>query len=586
MDTQTNKDLNFPDELPLLAVRDVVIFTDMIMPLFVGRDISVAAVEAAQSQSRLLFIVAQKDQAKELPEPDDLYQVGTLAMIMRHLKIPDGRLKVLVHGLAKARIVDIHQKEPYYLARLERLPEFEAPESTVELEALMRNVREQSQKILSLKGVLSDEVVSILDHVEDPGRLADLVASNLRLKLEEAQKIMETLEPMARLTMVNDLLNKELKVTAIQVKLDSEAREEMDNSQKEYYLREQLRAIKRELGEEVGKDDEAAEYRDKIKKARLPQEAEAEALKQLSRLEIMHSDSAETALIRTYLDWLVELPWAVSTKDRLDLIEAKRVLDADHYNLTRVKDRILEYLAVRKLNKKQKGPILCFLGPPGVGKTSLGQSIARAMGRKFTRLSLGGVRDEAEIRGHRRTYIGALPGRIIQNLKTAGAHNPVFMLDEVDKVGADFRGDPSSALLEVLDPEQNHAFSDHYLNLPFDLSKVMFIATANLLDPIPQALEDRMEVIHLSGYTEEEKLAIAKRYLMPRMLQNHGLKKGQLVFTDQAVTKIISQYTQEAGVRSLEKRLAAIGRKVARKVAEGRPGPYRILLARLAERIR
>lgn len=580
MDTQT-KNLNFPDELPLLAVRDVVIFTDMIMPLFVGRDISVAAVEAAQSRSRLLFIVAQKEQAKDLPEPDDLYQVGTLAMIMRHLKMPDGRLKVLVHGLAKARLTDILQKEPYYLARVERLPEFETPENTVELEALMRNVREQSQKILSLKGVLSDEVVSILDHVDDPGRLADLVASNLRLKLEEAQRIMETLEPVARLTMVNDLLNKELKVTAIQVKLDSEAREEMDNSQKEYYLREQLRAIKRELGEEIGKDDEASEYRDKIKKARMPQEAETEALKQLGRLETMHSDSAETSLIKTYLDWLVELPWSVSTRDRLDLIEAKRVLDADHYNLAKVKDRILEYLAVRKLNKKQKGPILCLLGPPGVGKTSLGQSIARAMGRKFTRLSLGGVRDEAEIRGHRRTYIGALPGRIIQNLKAVGANNPVFMLDEVDKVGADFRGDPSSALLEVLDPEQNHSFSDHYLNLPFDLSKVMFIATANLLDPIPQALEDRMEIIYLSGYTEEEKLAIAKRYLLPRMIRDHGLKKGQLTFSDQAVIKIISQYTQEAGVRALEKKLAAIGRKIARKVAEGRPGPYRVLPASL-----
>jgi ATP-dependent Lon protease len=376
---------------------------------------------------------------------------------------------------------------------------------------------------------------------------------------------------------VNDFLGQELKVTTMQAKLDSEAREEMDKSQREYYLREQLRAIQRELGEENARDDELSEYRDKLKKAHLPKEVSTEAFKQLARLEWTHPDAAESSLIRTYLDWILDLPWSVSTRDHLDLAEAKKVLDTDHYNLEKVKDRILEYLAVRKLHKRQKGPIICFVGPPGVGKTSLGQSIARAMGRKFVRFSLGGMRDEAEIRGHRRTYIGALPGRIIQGLKTAGVNNPVFMLDEVDKIGADFRGDPAAALLEVLDPEQNNAFSDHYLNLPFDLSKVMFITTANLLDPIPQALEDRMEVIHLSGYTAEEKVQIARRHLVPRLVSDHGLSPSRLVFTDTALKNLIASYTQEAGLRGLDKKLAAI----CRKVAVGRDGPYRVTPASL-----
>jgi ATP-dependent Lon protease len=497
-------------------------------------------------------------------------------MIMRHLKMPDGRLKILAQGLAKARRTGVVARDPYFQVNLETLTEWPAPEPSVELEALMRNVREQSQKILSLKEVLTDEVVAILDSVEDPGRLADLVTSNLRVKVETAQKVLETVDPLVRLRLVNDFLGQELKVATMQAKLDSEAREEMDKSQREYYLREQLRAIKRELGEENAKDDEITDYHGKIKKAHLPKEVSTEALKQLARLEWTHPDAAESSLIRTYLDWILDLPWSVSTRDHLDLVEAKKVLDADHYNLEKVKDRILEYLAVRKLHRRQKGPIICFVGPPGVGKTSLGQSIARAMGRKFVRFSLGGMRDEAEIRGHRRTYIGALPGRIIQGLKTAGANNPVFMLDEVDKIGADFRGDPAAALLEVLDPEQNNAFSDHYLNLSFDLSKVMFITTANLLDPIPQALEDRMEVIHLSGYTAEEKVIIAKRHLVPRLVSDHGLGRSQLVFTDTALKGLIASYTQEAGLRGLDKKLAAVCRKVARKVAEGRAGPYRI----------
>ncbi|MDR2726339.1 MAG: endopeptidase La [Candidatus Adiutrix sp.] len=574
-------ELEIPGVLPLLTVRDVVIFTDMILPLFIGREVSVAAVEAAQEADRLVFIVAQKDQARDDPGPDDIYQVGTVAMIMRHLKMPDGRLKILAQGLAKARRTGVVARDPFFKVNLEPLTEWPAPESSVELEALMRNVREQSQKILSLKEVLTDEVVAILDSVEDPGRLADLVTSNLRVKVETAQKVLETVDPLARLRLVNEFLGQELKVATMQAKLDSEAREEMDKSQREYYLREQLRAIKRELGEENAKDDEISDYQDKIKKAHLPKDVSTEALKQLARLEWTHPDAAESSLIRTYLDWILDLPWSVSTRDHLDLGEAKKVLDADHYNLEKVKDRILEYLAVRKLHKRQKGPIICFVGPPGVGKTSLGQSIARAMGRKFVRFSLGGMRDEAEIRGHRRTYIGALPGRIIQGLKTAGANNPVFMLDEVDKIGADFRGDPAAALLEVLDPEQNNAFSDHYLNLSFDLSKVMFITTANLLDPIPQALEDRMEVIHLSGYTAEEKVIIAKRHIVPRLVNDHGLSRNQLVFTDTALKGLIASYTQEAGLRGLDKKLSAICRKVARRVAEGRPGPYRITPASL-----
>lgn len=569
-------DLDIPSQLPLLAVRDVVIFTDMILPLFIGRDISVAAVEAAQDSDKLVLISAQKDQTKDDPNTDDIYPIGTVALILRQLKLPDGRYKILVQGLAKARLTSVVSREPYLRVRVEILPEKPAPKPSVELEALMRNVREQSQKILQMKDSLSDEVVSILDTIDTPGRMADLVISNLRVKVEMAQKVLEALDPMERLRLVNDFLVQELKVVTMQAKLDSEAREEMDRSQREYYLREQLRAIKRELGEENSRDDEVAEYREKIKKSRLPKEVSTEALKQLSRMEWTHPDAAEASLIRTYLDWIVELPWSVSTRDHLDLIEAKKILDADHYNLGKVKDRILEYLAVRKLHKKQKGPIICFVGPPGVGKTSLGQSIARAMGRKFVRFSLGGMRDEAEIRGHRRTYIGALPGRILQGLKTAGSNNPVFMLDEVDKIGADFRGDPASALLEVLDPEQNNTFSDHYLNLNFDLSKVMFITTANLLDPIPQALEDRMEVIQLSGYTAEEKVEIAKRHLIPRQVTNHGLTAEQLSFTDTALQKIVASYTQEAGLRGLDKKLAAICRKVARKVAENKPGPYRI----------
>lgn len=570
-----------PDQLPLLAVRDVVIFTNMILPLFVGRQSSVAAVEAAMAGSRLLLIATQKDQTRDDPSPDDIFTVGTVAMVMRMVKLPDNRLKILVQGLAKAKIVEFVQRDPMFQVKLERLPDYETPEPTLEVEAMIRNVREQSEKILQIKGTLSPDVVTILESIDDPGRLADLVASNMRLKIEECQAALETLEPVERLRLVNELLNKELKVSTMQAKIQSEAREEMDRSQREYFLREQMRAIKRELGDADDRAQEAADFREKITRARLPQDAEREANKQLSRLEQMHPDAAEATMIRTYLDWLVELPWAKSTRDRLEIKTAKAVLDEAHYDLDKVKERILEYLAVRKLNKKMKGPILCFVGPPGVGKTSLGQAIALALGRKFVRISLGGIRDEAEIRGHRRTYIGALPGRIIQGLKTAGTNNPVFMMDEVDKIGADFRGDPSAALLEVLDPEQNHAFSDHYLNLPFDLSRVMFITTANLVDPIPQALEDRMEIIRLPGYTEEEKLQIAKRYLLPRQIKDCGLTTEQLNVSDQTIRKIIAEYTQEAGLRNLDRRLAAICRKIARKVAEDAKGPFPVSTSNL-----
>jgi ATP-dependent Lon protease len=478
--------------------------------------------------------------------------------------------------MAKVRLESVDDSGSYLTAKTSAIADADPPERTVELEALMRNVRERGLKILSYRDSLTEELSALFDGVEDPGRLADLVISTVKVKVEDAQKVLETLDPAERLGLVHAILTQELKVSAVQYKLDSEAREEMDRTQREFYLREQMRAIRRELGEELGGEEEGDEYRAKFQKAKLPKEASAEAARQLSRLESMHPDSAEASVVRTYLDWIADLPWSSGTRDHLDLAEAKRVLDSDHYNLKKVKDRILEHLAVVKLNHRQKGPIICFLGPPGVGKTSLGQSIAKAMGRKFVRLSLGGMRDEAEIRGHRRTYVGALPGRVLQCLRSCGSNNPVFMLDEIDKIGSDFRGDPAAALLEVLDPEQNSRFSDHYLNLPFDLSKVMFITTANFLDPVPEALEDRMEVIYLSGYTAEEKVSIAKKHLLPRLVSAHGLRPGVLAISDSAISAIITSYTQEAGLRGLERKLAALCRKMARKVAEGKEGPFRI----------
>ncbi len=560
---------DIPNVMPLLPVRDVVIYSYMILPLMVGRERSIKSVESALDGDRLIFLATQKFSTEEDPGPDDIYSVGTVAMVVKMLKLPDGRVKILVQGLAKARITAYIPSTNFFKVEIEKIPEPAVPKINLEVEAIMRTVKESSEKILQLRGIISPDAVAILDSIDDPGRLADLVASNLKLKVEESQSILEIIDPIDRLRRVNELLSKELELSAMQAKIQTQAKEEMGKTHREYFLREQLKAIQTELGEIDEKTKEIEEFRSKIAKAKIPADVEKEAEKQLSRLSQMHPDAAEASIIRTYLDWIVELPWSKSTRDKLEIKNAKEILDEDHYDLEKIKDRILEYLGVRKLNKNMKGPILCFVGPPGVGKTSLGKSIARALGRKFTRISLGGLRDEAEIRGHRRTYIGALPGRIIQGLKTAGSNNPVFMLDEIDKVGADFRGDPSAALLEVLDPEQNNAFSDHYLNVPFDLSKVMFITTANLADPIIPALRDRMEIIELSGYIDEEKLKIARQYLIPRQIKENGIKEEDFVITDEAILNAINQYTREAGLRNLEREIANVCRKIARKIAEG-----------------
>ena len=565
-----------PTSLPLLPVRDVVVFSDMVLPLFVGRDRSIRAVEEGVARDGFLMLATQKDPAIEDPASDDIYAVGTVGRVLRMLKLPDGRVKALVQGVAKAKILRYLRKRSFYRVKIEKVEEQPAGEINLEIEALMRTVGENSEKILSLRGEMSGDIGSILQSIEEPGKLADLAASNLKLKIPESQGLLELAEPVARLKKVNDLLSRELELSTVQAKIESEVKDEISKSQRDYFLREQVRAIYKELGEQDDKTVEIEDYRRKIKRAKMPKEADKEAIKQLKRLEQMHPDSAEATVSRTYLDWLVELPWGKSSRDRFDIVEAKSVLEKEHYGLNKVKDRILEYLSVRKLNPKTKGPILCFVGPPGVGKTSLGQSIGRALKRKFIRISLGGIRDEAEIRGHRRTYIGAMPGRILQGLKQCGSNNPVFMMDEIDKLGADFRGDPSSALLEALDPEQNFAFSDHFVNIPFDLSKVMFILTANLTDTIPSALLDRMEVISLSGYTEQEKIVIANNYLIPRQIKENGLKTRSTSMSSGALQQMITEYTSEAGLRNLEREIGAICRKVARKIAEGQKEPFRV----------
>ena len=571
-----------PDVLPMMPVRDIVIFPYMTLPLFVGREASVAAVDEALSRDRYIFLSTQKDPSTEEPALEELYRTGTVAMIMRMLKLPDGRLKILIQGVVKARIQEFLQPRPFVRVRIERLVEPPVREGSLEVEALMRSCREKIEKILSLKN-MPVEILMVTENIQNPGVLADLVASNLRLKLEEAQGVLEEIDPVARLTLVNNLLSRELQLAEMQAKIQNQAKEEMSKSQREYFLREQMKAIRQELGDADGKSEEMEDLRGKIQAAGMPEEVQKEAEKQLRRLEGMHPDSAESSVVRTYLDWMIELPWKKETKDNIQIAKAKKILDEDHHDLEKVKERILEYLSVRKLKDKIKGPILCFVGPPGVGKTSLGKSIARAMGRKFVRMSLGGVRDEAEIRGHRRTYVGALPGRIIQGIKQAGTRNPIFMLDEIDKLGADFRGDPSAALLEVLDPEQNFAFSDNYLNVPFDLSKTMFITTANIIDPIPPALKDRMEVIRISGYTDVDKLAIAKQFLLPRQLEENGITEKQVRITDKTILAIIHQYTREAGLRNLEREISQICRKIARRIAEGEKGPYRITSGNLSK---
>jgi ATP-dependent Lon protease len=573
-----------PDVLPVLPLRDIVIFPFMIVPLYVSRDRSIKAVDQALAENRMILLAAQKSQEEEDPTPDDIYGVGTVALIMRMLKLPDGRIRVLVQGLSRARTVSYNEdgELEHLQAKIETVGEPElTEEASLEVEAMMRNVKAQLERSQNLGKPISPEVVVIANNMEEAGRLADLTASNLDLKVEGAQAILEALDPAERLRRVHELMNKEIEVLTMQQEISSQAKGEMDRTQREFFLRQQLKAIQAELGEGNELAEEIVQLGEKAQKAKMPKAVLEEVQRQLKKLERMHPDAAETATLRNWLDWMVNLPWSKSTKDNLDLKEAQKILDEDHYGLEKVKERIVEYLAVRKLKDKMKGPLLCFVGPPGVGKTSLGRSIARALGRKFIRLSLGGVKDEAEIRGHRRTYVGSLPGRVIQGLHQMGANNPVFMMDEVDKVGADFRGDPSSALLEVLDPEQNNTFRDHYLGVPYDLSNVMFITTANLTDTIQPAFLDRMEVIRLPGYTEEEKLQIARRHLLPKQLEEHGLTPEQLAFTDKALRGIINSYTREAGVRNCEREIAAIARKVARRVAEGEEGKVRVTPASL-----
>ncbi|MDQ3636047.1 MAG: endopeptidase La [Acidobacteriota bacterium] len=580
--------MQIPSDLPVLPLRDIVIYPFMIVPLFVSRDKSIRAVDEALSGNRMILLISQKDLDKEDPEQEDLYKVGTVAVIMRMLKLPDGRIRILTQGLSRARVRKIDSSGEFVKANLEPIPEPTTSFESLEIEALVRNVRGSMEQAANLGKSISPEVLAIISNLEDAGRLADLSASNLELKVEDAQTVLDIFDPITRLRRVNDLLNKEIDVLTVQQEINTQARGEIDRSQREYFLRQQLKAIQAELGEGNELSEEIDQYREKIAEAKMPESVEAETLKNLKKLERMHPDTAETATLRNWLDVMTTLPWSKTSKDNLNLNKAQKILDEDHYGLERVKERIIEALAVRKLKEKPKGSILCLVGPPGVGKTSLGRSVAKALNRKFMRLSLGGLHDEAEIRGHRRTYVGAMPGRIIQAIQQAETNNPLIMLDEIDKVGADFRGDPSSALLEVLDPEQNFAFRDNYLGVMFDLSNVMFMTTANILDTIQPALRDRMEIIRLSGYTEEEKLEIAKRHLLPKQIEENGLEKKDVKFADTALKSIISQYTQEAGLRQLEREIGKVCRKVARKkaVSGKRFKPVNVNKSNIAEFLR
>lgn len=580
---QEGEIVDVPEILPMMAIRDMVLFPSMVVPLFVGRPRSLKAIEEAQAREKLIVLVAQKKTRIENPEEKDLYKIGTIALILKSINLSENRKKVIVQVLSRVEIKEFLKSEPYFEVKIEPCKEREPEVITPEIEALMRSVKENMEKLLNLKNILTPEISHAIQSIEEPGRLSDLVVTYLKLKVPTAQDLLETLDGEERLKKVSKILLQEMEIITLQNKIQSEAQEEMGRSHREYFLRQQLRAIKRELGEEEDIESEIKDLKKKIKKAKMPKKVEEEALRQLKRLEMMHPEAAEATVIRNYLEWLIELPWSISTKDNLDLKKVKEVLDEDHYDLEKIKERLLEFLAVKKINPKSKGAILCFVGPPGVGKTSLGKSIARAIGRKFVRVALGGIRDEAEIRGHRRTYVGALPGRIIQGIKQAGVNNPVFVLDEIDKLCISFQGDPAAALLEVLDPEQNKEFVDHYLDVPFDLSNVFFIATANMVEPIPRVLLDRMEVIYLSGYTFKEKLEIAKRYLIPKLIKEHGLKKNDLLLTDEVILKIIEEYTAESGVRELERKLAALCRKIARKIAEGQKGPFEITLDNLQD---
>jgi ATP-dependent Lon protease len=561
-------DPEIPDILPLLPIRDLVVFPYMIVPLRVTRPVSMEAVaKALEAEDRLCFLVAQRDSTDDEPAASSFYRSGTIGMIMRMRKLSEGGLKILVQGLCRAKIQRFVTESPCYRVRIDR-SEDAPPARTLGIEALMRSVRSNVDRLTGLGKSMQPELGMVVGSVEEPGRMADLVASNLTLKVTEAQELLELDNPVERLTRVNQNLEKEIGILEVQSQIQNRAKEEMSKTQRDYYLREQLRQIRNELGDGDVHGEEMEELRAKVAKAGLPEEARVEAEKQVRRLDQMHAESAEASVLRTYIDWLTELPWSHSSEDTLDIDAARKILDEDHYDLEHIKDRILDYLAVRKLRGGIHGPILCFLGPPGVGKTSLGRSIARAVGRKFVRISLGGVRDEAEIRGHRRTYVGALPGRLIQGMKQAGTNNPVMLLDEVDKLGSDVRGDPSAALLEVLDPEQNHNFRDHYLGVPFDLSRVLFIATANLPESIPAPLRDRMETLRLSGYSEEEKLVIAERYLVPKQISEAGLTSREIAIGRPVLRRIISEYTREAGLRELERLVAQLARKVARRVVE------------------
>lgn len=573
---EAGQGLQVPEVLPILPLRDIVIYPFMIVPLFVSREKSIRAVDEALGENRMILLVSQKDLDKEEPTSEDLYTTGTVAVIMRMLKLPDGRTRILVQGLVRARVETVEETGEHLRARLSVINEQPAPAASLEVEALIRNVRASMEKAANLGKNISPEVMAIVANLDDAGRLADLAASNLELKVEDAQSVLDIADTAVRLRRVNELLNKEIEVLTVQQEINTQARADIDRSQREFYLRQQLKAIQSELGEGNELAEEIAQFREKVEAAKMPKPAEEETLRQLKKLERMHPDAAETATLRNWMEIMTDLPWSKSSKDNLDLQKAERILDEDHYGLEKVKERIIEALAVRKLKEKPKGTILCLVGPPGVGKTSLGRSIARALNRKFVRLSLGGVHDEAEIRGHRRTYVGAMPGRIIQSLQQAATNNPLIMLDEIDKVGADFRGDPSSALLEVLDPEQNNSFRDNYLGVTFDLSNAMFMTTANVLDTVQPALRDRMEVIRLAGYTEQEKLEIARRHLLPKQIEENGVTGKNLQISKNALRALINQYTQEAGLRQLEREIGSICRKVARKVAEGHASVVRV----------
>jgi len=557
-----------PEVLPILPLYDAALFPKMVLPLVVMQGESVKLVDEAMAKDRIIgLIVSKKPEEKKSPDKEDLAAVGTSALILKMAKSQDNRTQLLVQGLSRFKINSFEDGKPYLVARVELIKDVEKNDN--ETEALVSNIISQFERIVELSPGLPPEIAQMAKTIQEPGTLADMVASTINSNPEEKQKVLELVDVKKRLKEVTRLVNHQLDILELGDKIQSQVKGDMDKSQREYYLRQQLKAIKEELGEKDEASVEIDEYRAKIEEKNLPDEARKEAERELDRLSRMHPSSAEYTVASTYLDWITSLPWHDSTQDNLDIKKARKILDDDHFGLEKPKRRIIEYLAVRKLKPESKGPILCFAGPPGTGKTSLGLSIARALGRKFHRISLGGVRDEAEIRGHRRTYVGALPGRIIQGLRRAGSNNPVFMLDEIDKVGSDFRGDPSSALLEVLDPEQNFSFGDHYLDVPFDLSKVMFITTANILDTIPPALRDRMEVLMLHGYTLDEKIKIANRYLIPRQRDEHGLSAKQIKFSTGAVKQIVMGYTREAGLRNLEREIANVCRGVASKIAEG-----------------